>query len=64
MQLGVYTLPEFPKDPGDSANRTSPLAFTATAFEFAPVGSNQSVLARWWRMNTILLDSPTVLFLR
>ena len=42
MQLGVDTLPEFPKDPGDR-NRTSPFAFTGNRFEFRAVGSNQSV---------------------
>ncbi|MEO1002836.1 MAG: glutamine synthetase III [Cyanobacteria bacterium J06638_7] len=56
MQLGVDTLPEFPKDPGDR-NRTSPFAFTGNRFEFRAVGSNQSVAGPLVAMNTILSDS-------
>ena len=56
MQLGVDTLPEFPKDPGDR-NRTSPFAFTGNRFEFRAVGSNQSVAGPMVAMNTILADS-------
>lgn len=56
MQLGVDTLPEFPKDPGDR-NRTSPFAFTGNRFEFRAVGSNQSVAGPLVAMNTILADS-------
>jgi len=56
MQLGVDTLPEFVKDPGDR-NRTSPFAFTGNRFEFRAVGSNQSVAGPLVAMNTILADS-------
>ena len=56
MQLGVDTLPEFPKDPGDR-NRTSPFAFTGNRFEFRAVGSGQSVAGPLVAMNTILADS-------
>jgi glutamine synthetase len=58
MDLGVYTLPVFPKDPGDR-NRTSPFAFTGNRFEFRAVGSNQSVSGPLVAMNTILADSLT-----
>jgi glutamine synthetase len=58
MNLGVPTLPEFPKDPGDR-NRTSPFAFTGNRFEFRAVGSNQSVSGPLIAMNTILTDSLT-----
>jgi glutamine synthetase len=56
MQLGVDTLPEFEKDPGDR-NRTSPFAFTGNRFEFRAVGSNQSVAGPLVALNTILADS-------
>jgi glutamine synthetase len=58
MELGVETLPVFPKDPGDR-NRTSPFAFTGNRFEFRAVGSNQSVSGPLVAMNTILADSLT-----
>ena len=58
MELGVDTLPIFPKDPGDR-NRTSPFAFTGNRFEFRAVGSNQSVSGPLVAMNTILTDSLT-----
>ncbi|MCP9883017.1 glutamine synthetase III [Cyanobium sp. Alchichica 3B3-8F6] len=56
MTLGVDTLPEFTKDPGDR-NRTSPFAFTGNRFEFRAVGSNQSVAGPLVTMNTVLADS-------
>ena len=56
MKLGVDTLPEFEKDPGDR-NRTSPFAFTGNRFEFRAVGSNQSVSGPLVALNTILSDS-------
>jgi len=46
MDLGVDTLPVFPKDPGDR-NRTSPFAFTGNRFEFRVLISQ--FLGRWWR---------------
>ncbi|TRU88870.1 MAG: glutamine synthetase type III [Microcystis novacekii Mn_MB_F_20050700_S1] len=58
MDIGVDTLPVFPKDPGDR-NRTSPFAFTGNRFEFRAVGSNQSVSGPLVAMNTILADSLT-----
>jgi glutamine synthetase len=58
MELGVDTLPIFPKDPGDR-NRTSPFAFTGNRFEFRAVGSGQSVSGPLVAMNTILADSLT-----
>ena len=58
MDLGVDTLPVFPKDPGDR-NRTSPFAFTGNRFEFRAVGSGQSVSGPLVAMNTILTDSLT-----
>ncbi|MGB3201755.1 MAG: glutamine synthetase III [Nodosilinea sp.] len=56
MDLGVPTLPTFPKDAGDR-NRTSPFAFTGNRFEFRAVGSGQSVAGPLVAMNTILADS-------
>ena len=56
MQLGVDSLPEFPKDAGDR-NRTSPFAFTGNRFEFRAVGSGQSVAGPLVVLNTILADS-------
>ena len=58
MELGVDTLPVFPKDPGDR-NRTSPFAFTGNRFEFRAVGSGQSVSGPLVAMNTIMADSLT-----
>lgn len=58
IDLGVPSLPEFVKDPGDR-NRTSPFAFTGNRFEFRAVGSNQSVSGPLVAMNTILTDSIT-----
>lgn len=58
MELGVDTLPVFPKDPGDR-NRTSPFAFTGNRFEFRAVGSGQSVSGPLVAMNTVLADSLT-----
>ena len=56
MSLGVSTLPEFNRDPGDR-NRTSPFAFTGNRFEFRAVGSGQSVAGPLVALNTILADS-------
>ncbi|MEB3332883.1 MAG: glutamine synthetase type III, partial [Synechococcaceae cyanobacterium] len=54
--LGVDTLPDLNKDPGDR-NRTSPFAFTGNRFEFRAVGSGQSVAGPLVVLNTILADS-------
>ncbi len=56
MSLGVDTLPDLNKDPGDR-NRTSPFAFTGNRFEFRAVGSGQSVAGPLVVLNTILADS-------
>ena len=56
MSLGVDTLPELNRDPGDR-NRTSPFAFTGNRFEFRAVGSGQSVAGPLVALNTVLADS-------
>ena len=56
MSLGVDTLPDLNKDPGDR-NRTSPFAFTGNRFEFRAVGSGQSVAGPLVVLNTIMADS-------
>ena len=56
LSLGVDTLPDLAKDPGDR-NRTSPFAFTGNRFEFRAVGSGQSVAGPLVALNTILADS-------
>ena len=56
LSLGVDTLPDLTKDPGDR-NRTSPFAFTGNRFEFRAVGSGQSVAGPLVALNTILADS-------
>jgi glutamine synthetase len=56
MSLGVDTLPDLNKDPGDR-NRTSPFAFTGNRFEVRAVGSGQSVAGPLVVLNTILADS-------
>jgi glutamine synthetase len=56
MSLGIDTLPDLNKDPGDR-NRTSPFAFTGNRFEFRAVGSGQSVAGPLVVLNTILADS-------
>jgi glutamine synthetase len=56
MSLGIDTLPDLNRDPGDR-NRTSPFAFTGNRFEFRAVGSGQSVAGPLVALNTILADS-------
>jgi glutamine synthetase len=56
LNVGVDTLPAFPKDAGDR-NRTSPFAFTGNKFEFRAVGSSQSVSGPLVALNTIMTDS-------
>ena len=56
LNVGVDTLPAFPKDAGDR-NRTSPFAFTGNKFEFRAVGSSQSVSGPLVALNTIMADS-------
>jgi glutamine synthetase len=56
LNVGVDTLPGFPKDAGDR-NRTSPFAFTGNKFEFRAVGAGQSVAGPLVALNTIVADS-------
>jgi glutamine synthetase len=56
LNVGVDTLPAFPKDSGDR-NRTSPFAFTGNKFEFRAVGASQSVAGPLIALNTIMADS-------
>ena len=56
LNVGVDTLPAFPKDAGDR-NRTSPFAFTGNKFEFRAVGANQSVSGPLMALNTIMAES-------
>jgi glutamine synthetase len=56
LNIGVDTLPAFPKDAGDR-NRTSPFAFTGNKFEFRAVGSSQSVAGPLVALNAIMADS-------
>ncbi|HSW39136.1 MAG TPA: glutamine synthetase III, partial [Acidobacteriota bacterium] len=56
LNVGVDTLPAFPKDAGDR-NRTSPFAFTGNKFEFRAVGAGQSVAGPLVALNTIIADS-------
>jgi glutamine synthetase len=56
MDLGLYQILRFERDPGDR-NRTSPFAFTGNRFEFRAVGSAQSVSGPLVAMNTMLADS-------
>jgi glutamine synthetase len=56
LNVGVDTLPAFPKDAGDR-NRTSPFAFTGSKFEFRAVGASQSVSGPLVALNTIMAES-------
>ncbi|HMA92623.1 MAG TPA: glutamine synthetase III [Polyangiaceae bacterium] len=56
MELGVTTMPVFPKDATDR-NRTSPFAFTGNKFEFRAVGSSQSCYLANTILNTIVAES-------
>jgi glutamine synthetase len=56
LNVGVDTLPAFPKDAGDR-NRTSTFAFTGNKFEFRAVGAGQSVSGPLVALNTIIADS-------
>lgn len=55
INLGVSTLPKFPKDVTDR-NRTSPFAFTGNKFEFRMVGSSMSLAGPNIVLNTIVAD--------
>jgi glutamine synthetase len=54
--IGVDTLPDLAKDPGDR-NRTSPFAFTGNRFEFRAPGSNQTVAGPMVVLNTIMAEA-------
>ena len=55
LQLGVTTLPVFPKDNTDR-NRTSPFAFTGNRFEFRMPGSSQNLGCINMMLNTAVAD--------
>ena len=54
--IGVDTLPDLTKDPGDR-NRTSPFAFTGNRFEFRAPGSLQTVAGPMVMINTIMAEA-------
>ncbi|NLJ16936.1 MAG: glutamine synthetase type III [Clostridiales bacterium] len=56
FDIGISTLPKFPKDPTDR-NRTSPFAFTGNKFEFRSVGSSLNVAGPNIILNTVVADS-------
>ncbi len=56
MELGVSTLPKFPKDTTDR-NRTSPFAFTGNKFEFRAVPSSLSLGDPNCFLNTIVAEA-------
>lgn len=56
MHIGVDTLPDLSRDPGDR-NRTSPFAFTGNRFEFRAVGSALSIAGPQVALNTMMADS-------
>src|SRR6195952_1499713 len=56
LTIGVDTLPDLSKDPGDR-NRTSPFAFTGNRFEFRAPGSNQTVAGPMVMLNTIMAEA-------
>ncbi len=56
LLIGVDTLPNLTKDPGDR-NRTSPFAFTGNRFEFRAPGSGQTVAGPMVMLNTIMAEA-------
>lgn len=58
FDIGVSTLPKFPKDTTDR-NRTSPFAFTGNKFEFRSVGSTLNIAGPNIILNTIVAESLT-----
>jgi glutamine synthetase len=56
FNVGVSSLPDFPKDTTDR-NRTSPFAFTGNKFEFRMVGSNLNIAGPNTILNTIVANS-------
>ena len=55
IQIGVHTIPVFPKDNTDR-NRTSPFAFTGNKFEFRMPGSSASISTPNTILNTIVAE--------
>ncbi len=55
MEVGVDTLPHFPKDNADR-NRTSPFAFTGNKFEFRMVASSASISRPCIVLNTVVAE--------
>ncbi len=55
IEIGVHTLPHFPKDSTDR-NRTSPFAFTGNKFEFRMIGSSQSIADSNIFLNTAVAE--------
>ncbi len=55
LQIGVHTIPAFPKDNTDR-NRTSPFAFTGNKFEFRMPGSSASIATPNTILNTIVAE--------
>ena len=55
LQIGVHTIPAFPKDNTDR-NRTSPFAFTGNKFEFRMPGSSASIATPNTILNTIIAE--------
>jgi glutamine synthetase len=56
MEIGVTTLPHFPKDTTDR-NRTSPFAFTGNKFEFRMLGSAVSAAEPNIALNTAVAEA-------
>ena len=56
LEIGVSTLPHFPRDVTDR-NRTSPFAFTNNKFEYRMVGSALSIAHPNWVINTIVAEA-------
>ncbi|MHC4269691.1 MAG: glutamine synthetase III family protein, partial [Planctomycetota bacterium] len=56
MEVGVDTLPHFPKDNADR-NRTSPFAFTGNKFEFRMVPSSASISRPCIVLNTVVAEA-------
>ena len=56
FDIGVSTLPSFPKDTTDR-NRTSPFAFTGNKFEFRSVGSRLNIAGPNIVLNTIVAEA-------
>ena len=56
LKLGVHVLPKFTRDTTDR-NRTSPVAFTGTKFEFRMVGSSDSIACANIMLNAAMAET-------